>query len=279
MNPNAFDSVALIRAILIGLCGGLFTAAIVAFVDRKTPRRNSWILTGLTVALTVSVIVFFTWPELVSVPDLGNLSQAEAETLLQKNDLVPLAMPQHGTQTQAGRVIPFTQDPASGIRVRRMTAVRFGVAADSPLPPTNDNSAATVTFFQPKSMATAKCKLGGDGIHRFPVSGTSTGLSNRLALLLWIKPVKPPSERPGWYLQRLPGNGITSLLPDGRWEGIAQVGNTVWPPHAGDVLDVAVAVIDSASATRLLNEPGVVTRVSLPGVAADVASGVRVELR
>ena len=157
--------------------------------------------------------------------------------------------------------------------------MRFGVAADSPLTPTKDSSAATVAFFQPKSMGTAKCQLGGDGIHRFPVSGTSTGLSNRHMLLLWVKPVKPPSERSGWYLQRLPGNGITSVLSDGRWEGIAQIGSTVWPPHEGDLFDVAVTVIDFAIATRLLNEPGVVTRVSLPGVIADVASSVRVKLR
>jgi len=138
---------------------------------------------------------------------------------------------------------------------------------------------SSVSLVTPTSGEEVRCIRYGDGIYRFSASGTSTELSGRLRLLLWVKPVRPSSETPGWYLQRPPINGISKIKPDGSWEGIGQIGNIQWPPHAGDVFDVAVTVVDVESANQLLVEPGVVVRIDLPGIASDVASGIRVKLK
>jgi hypothetical protein len=233
---------------------------------------------GIGVVLIFAVSLFFLWPsqELVEVPDLGGLSRAEAELELKKNGLIPEAVPQHNADTKTGYVIPDSQETLAGTKVRKGTVIRFSVSLG---PDEITEGAASVSLFRPKSGEGAFCTRYGDGVYRFSVVGTSSGLSDEFRLLLWVKPVNPPSDTPGWYLQRPPGNGIREVKPDGSWEGIAQIGNVQWPPHAGDVLDVAVTVVNIDTAKKLEAEPGVVTRTGLPGVASDVANGVRVELK
>lgn len=278
MSSEAFDFVALIRALLIGLGCGLVVAAVAGFV-RRTGPKGFLVMLGGGVAGLLTVILFFSWPGLIGVPDLGGSSRAEAESTLEKKGLIPEVRPQYHLDTEAGRVIAHSQEPAAGIKVRGGTVVRFGVAVGTPPAETTAVGSASVSLFRPKSGEKVHCTRYADGVYRFSVVGTSTGLTNGFRLLLWMRPVNPPSETPGWYLQRLPVNGIEKVEPDGSWEGIAQIGNVQWPPHAGDVLDVAVTVVDVDRAKRLGGELGVVTCIVLPGIASDVASGVRVELK
>lgn len=147
----------------------------------------------------------------------------------------------------------------------------------------------SVSILEPKSGGYVQCSHSSDGTYHFSVKGTSTKVydNDKVALLLWVRPVMPPSETPGFYLQRKPINGITRIEENGHWEGIGQIGNVVYPPHAGDILDVAMTVVDKATAARLLgqtgavselNPRGVVTRVRLPGRGQAKAEGVRVKL-
>lgn len=142
--------------------------------------------------------------------------------------------------------------------------------------PTN-SGAPSVSLFQPKAGEKVRCVRGDDGIYRFSVRGTSSG-TNGFRLLLWVRPVSPRSETPGWYLQRPPANGISSVEADGSWAGIAQIGNLQWPPHEGDILDLIVTIADSDSANQLMAEAGVVVRYQPVGVVSDTASNVVVTL-
>ncbi|MEW6574278.1 MAG: hypothetical protein AB1374_11665 [Bacillota bacterium] len=36
--------------------------------------------------------------------------------------------------------------------------------------------------------------------------------------------------------------GIQAIEADGSWEGLAQIGNAQWPPHEGDLVDVAASL-------------------------------------
>lgn len=60
---------------------------------------------------------------------------------------------------------------------------------------------------------------------------------------------------------------------------MAQIGNVQWPPHEGDVIDVAVSVADVDVAKELVAAPGIVFRSQPIGVAVDSAEGVIVTLQ
>jgi hypothetical protein len=275
MVDNTSNLVALIRALLVGLGCGFVVYAIGNLI--KPSRKGVFAMLGVGVALIFTVILFFVvWPppELIEVPDLSGLSRAEARLELEKNELEPEAVPQHNADTKNGYVIPGSQEPSAGTKVDKGAVIRFSVSLGP-----DEIPEGSVSLFRPKSGEGVLCTRYGDGVYRFSVAGTSSGLSDEFRLLLWVKPVNPPSDTPGWYLQRLPNNGIGKVNPDGSWEGIAQIGNVQWPPHAGDVLDVAVTAVNIDNAKKIEAEPGVITRIDLPGVASDIASGVRVELK
>ena len=98
-------------------------------------------------------------------------------------------------------------------------------------------------------------------------------------MLLWVKPVNPPSEQPGWYLERPPGNGIVRVDSKGSWWGVAQLGNGLYSPHEGDSVGLAVSVADDTTVDKLMAEPGVVVRDYPVGVNTDIASGVVITLK
>jgi hypothetical protein len=109
----------------------------------------------------------------------------------------------------------------------------------------------SVSFVSPKSGEKIRCVRGADGLYQCSTSGISSGVSmNRHSLLLWVRPVSPPSEISGWYLQR-GRNGISMTGTSGAWNGVAQLGNVQYPPHEGDMLDLAVTVTDIETATEL----------------------------
>jgi hypothetical protein len=144
-------------------------------------------------------------------------------------------------------------------------------------PTTKQDLAVTLEL---KAQDKVVCAGGADNIHRCSVRGNSSGLTGGgYGLLLWVKPVRPPSDTPGWYLQRPPSNGIDSVAGDGSWNGVAQLGTPQWPPHDGDIFDVAVSIADNDTINRLMAESGVVIRNQPVGVKVEAAHGLVLTLR
>jgi hypothetical protein len=81
-----------------------------------------------------------------------------------------------------------------------------------------------------------------------------------------------------WYLQR-PGNGVASIGPDGTWEGVAQLGNRQYPPKEGYTFDLAVSIVDDATAGPLVADPAEETHDHPVGVLSVVASNLIVKLK
>lgn len=218
---------------------------------------------------------------LVEVPDLKNLSRAEAENRLIESRLVPEAIPQYAHGVNASLVIPNSQDPSPKISVKAGALVRFGVSVRSETPPVvvAPTSAVAVSL-QLKAGEQVSCPRGGDNIHRCSIKGTSSGMAaGGYGLLLWVRPVRPPSDTPGWYLQRLPANGVSTVQRDGSWTGVAQLGSPSWPPTEGDIFDLAVSVAEIETINILMAESGVVMRSQPVGVKSDTALGLVATLR
>ncbi len=135
---------------------------------------------------------------------------------------------------------------------------------------------ATVSLSQPRRDGQLDCAPDAGGIFRCSAAGGVTGLSHEQTLFLWVKPVRPPSESAGWYLQRRP-NGITNQLGN-TWEGVVQVGNRDFSPQDGDIVDVAVSIAEAAVADKLMRETGVVIRPKPVGVANAISSNVRLRI-
>lgn len=286
INTVSLDLQALVRAVAVSLGVGLMTGATSFFVTKKRAEWERWrgvIVMGITgIAILVGIGTYSAWPSLVNIPSLDGLSQAQAEDLLRQNRLVPQARPQYSDNTDAGRVIAHSQSHPTGLSVRAGTVVFFAVsegqATPSPTHPTPPTM--NVSFFKPKSGETISLTRGPDGIYRLSVQGTSSGLPNdRYGLLLWLKPLNPPADRIGWYLQKPPNNGITSVDADGTWIGIAQVGNAQYLPHEGNTIDLAITITDKSDIDKLMAEQGVVVRNEPVGVRTAKASEVVVTLK
>lgn len=219
---------------------------------------------------------------LVEVPDLANLSRAEAENKLVEIGLVPEARPQYVTGVNADRVVPNSQNPPAKLPVQPGALVSFAINVRDERPQVivTPSVSLAVSLSQPKAGGKILCSRGGDSIYRLSVKGTSSGLSaGEYGLLLWLKPVRPPSDTSGWYLQRPPGNGVDRIEADGTWIGVAQLGSSQWPPHEGDVFDLAVSVADNDTINKLMAESGVVIRNQPVGVKSDTALGVVATLK
>lgn len=285
---EALDLEALVRAVLIGLSVSLIARYIVHIVTRTQPKqpesRRLRMLAIVALGVLVTLGTYYTWPSLATVPLLDNLAQAEAENLLASRKLVPQPTPQQGVDVEAGRVVPHSQSPVAGLRVRGGTVVSFGVSISRTITPASDHNgtpagAPKASLFQPASGQKLPCSIGGDGQSRCAVKGTSSGVQgSRFHLLLWLRPVTPPSDQPGWYLERS-GNGINSIQADGSWTGIAQIGNAQYPPHQNDVVDIAVSIVDDSIFSELMGRQGVVVEPQPIGSSSDVASSVVVTLR
>jgi hypothetical protein len=286
MNLAPFDVDAFIRAVAIALGVGFLGSAITYFVTRT---REEWVKRGavlfqamIGIVILLTVAIYFLWPTLVKVPSLDGLSRAEAEDLLVKNGLIPQGRPQYATEVEAGRVIPHSQSPSYGLTVRPGTTVSFALSIHEEGPPITGDplSGLTVSIYQPKSGEKVRCFRGADGVYRFSASGTSSGVpTGGFGLLLWLKPVNPPSDTPGWYLQRTPVNGIAGVKADGSWTGMVQLGNAQYPPNEGDMIDLAVTIVDNNTVNRLMGEPGVVVRNEPVGIKSHTASGVIATLK
>lgn len=284
MHTCNFELIALVRPFLISLGAGLVVGAMGYFLMRE---RNDWqrrkpvlimALVGLVLLSTAAIPAFL--PTLVTVPPLGGLSREEAEDKLVRKSLLSDPKPQYANGVEAGRVIAGSQTPGAGLAVRCRTVISFAVAVAGQPPQASDSSKSssglpTVELFEPRVGAPARSTRHSDGVGSVSASGVSHGIQGgRFQLLLWVRPVRPPSDVPGWYLQRPPANGITEINADGSWRGVAQIGNAHWPPQEGHMVDLAVSVADSETASRLMAEGGVVVRPEPIGIAGARATGV-----
>ena len=53
----------------------------------------------------------------------------------------------------------------------------------------------------------------------------------------------------------------------------------MWPPHEGDILDIAVSIADRGSIAGLMSEPGVVVRSQPVGIKFETVMGLAVTMK
>jgi PASTA domain-containing protein len=275
MESGNLDLFAIGRAVAIGFV----IAAIVYFVTRTRAEWARWRAVGVMGGIGVAILLIFLWPSLISVPTLDGLSQAEAEDTLRSHHLVPQPRPQYAQSADAGRVIARSQNPSAGISVRRGTVVSFAIGERGDTPPDNPPTGMTISFFKPRTGEKVSCLRGADGVFRLTAEGTSSNVSPATqGLLFWVRPVNPPADRVGWYLQRPPANGVTEIRSDGSWTAVAQIGNAQYPPHEGDTVDLAITIAEKDAIDKLTAEIGVVVRNQPIGKSA-IVSPVTLTLR
>jgi hypothetical protein len=276
MESLNLDLVAIIRAIFCGLIVG----SILYFVTKKRIEQTRALAVGITGGLALAGILYLTWPSLITVPTLDGLSQAEAEDRLRSYHLVPQPRPQYAQAADAGRVIARSQNPSAGITVRRGTFVSFAVGERGDTPPETPANGMTISFFKPRAGEKVSCSRGADGVYKLTAEGTSSGVTTSThGLLFWVRPVNPPADRIGWYLQRPPSNGVTEIRSDGSWTAVAQIGNAQYPPHEGDTVDLAVTIAEKDVIDKLTAELGVVVRNQPTGGKSAIVSPVTLTLR
>jgi len=240
---------------------------------------------GCGIALLASVAAYYALPSRSRIPVLDSLSQTEAEDLLAKHDLIPSAHPQYADGVPAGRVIPQSQAPGPGLLVAHGSVVTFGVSQQSTAEVTRPRHVAApggsdLQLFEPKDRGMLKCSKAVGGVARCGVAGVVGDMSPTGArLLLWVQPVSPPSETPGWYLQRPPANGVKRIDANGAWTGAVQIGDAQYPAKEGDLVDVAVGTLSSEDANRLLGQTDVVVRDQPEGTKVQTASRVVVTFK
>lgn len=266
-----------VESVLVSLGAGLVVLAI-GLMIKRVPKTVAVLL-----AVGMCILAFVVWPRatLVEVPDLTGLSRDEAVLRLSSLKLGAAPQPQQAPNTPPEHVIASSQDLLPGTRVKVGTVVRFGVSTPIAMDPgrtgaPNPSSGGGVSIFSPTNGGDITPKRDADNVFRFDVEGTIDGNDLTSSMLfLWIQPIDPPSDQPGWYLQRLPANGVRSVSGN-RWRGTCQLGNQQYPPHDGDTVDVAASVVPGDEAQRLLARQGPVTTVTLPG---SVSKTVRLKVR
>jgi hypothetical protein len=239
-------------------------------VVHRIPRPVAVLL-----AVGTAMLAFVLWPRaaLVEVPDLSDLSRDEAELALSSLALIGAPQPQEAPSTRPDHVIPTSQNPLPGTRVRPHTTVRYSVntTTSTASPQASSAPGGSVSIFSPNSGGEVVPQRGADNVFRFNVEGTINGVDlTKSTLLLWVQPIQPPSDQPGWYLQRLPSNGIRSISGN-QWRGVAQIGNQQYPPQNGDIVEVVASIVPAEEATRLNARQGPLTSVVIPGVVSEVA--------
>ncbi|HUP42332.1 MAG TPA: hypothetical protein VM599_03905 [Thermoanaerobaculia bacterium] len=266
----------IMESVIASLGTGLVILAI-GLLAKRIPR-----LVVALIALGLGFLAFVLWPRavLVEVPELENLSRDEAELKLSSVKLVAAPQPQQAPNTPLEHVVTSSQNPLPGTKVRRGTLVRYSVSTPTSVDQDRSRSdsaqpSGLVSIFEPKDGGEVVPKRGADNVFRFDVEGTIDDIDlTESTLLLWVQPIEPPSDQPGWYLQRRP-NGMRSIAGT-KWRGVCQIGNQEWPPHDGDIVEVAASVLPGEEANRLLARQGPVTVLSLP---APTSSVVRVMIR
>lgn len=224
---------------------------------------------------TVDVVISKGPRPLVVVPDVVGKTQTEATKMLKaKNFRVICNYLEYSMEPKS---VVIGQEPKAEIKVEIKTFVylRISEGLQPPLP-------ISLSISEPQSGLGIKLTRHADNTYHFSVRGVSEGIANnsKVRLLLWVRPLDPPSKTPGYYLQRAPWNGVTVLRTDGSWEGTGQLGSILNPPAEGNTFSMAVTAVDEHTANDLLNQSGVVTHVDLSAISEGTVevSEVRVEL-
>ena len=259
------------ESILVSIGAGLVILAVGLLIP-KAKKLAVGIL-----ALGIALLTYVIWPRssLIEVPDLSDLSRDEASSKLQSVRLVGSPNPQVDQNTDPEYVILNSQRPFPGTKVIEGSVVSYSVSVFSGsvqskrIPPENLNERG-VNIFLPKDESEVAVTRRADNTYSFEVEGVINGFSpNNSELLLWLQPVQPPSDQPGWYLQRLPANGIRSISGN-KWRGICQIGNQQYPSHDGDIVEIVASVVSAEDASKLNSKRGPMISVSIPGVASEV---------
>src|SRR5215469_1811044 len=78
-----------------------------------------------------------------------------------------------------------------------------------------------------------------------------------MTVLLWVQPETPPSQTPGYYIQRVT-NGVTQQ-PQPRtqspWTGVIQIGSAQYAPCNGDTFDIIATVVRGGEAEIVQSQP------------------------
>ncbi len=142
--------------------------------------------------------------------------------------------------------------------------------------PEQQQDKAAISLSNPRRDGQLDCAPDAGSIFRCAVAGGVAGLSQSQKLLLWVRPVRPPSESEGWYLQRRP-NGVANQSGNS-WNGKIQIGNRDFPPQDGDIVDIAVSITEGVAADKLMRATGVVIEPEPVGVSIAKADNVRLRI-
>lgn len=275
--------------IVLGLGVGLITEAVSQLLLRSGRVRENtkgvWRMLAAALALIAGVVVYLLQSGPNAMPNLARLSAYEAAQVVRARGFEPSPRYESSTTIEDGLVIPESQRPIAGQKVRTGDTVTFAVSTGSgPIsdPPVRSpgNSQGGLSWTMPGLGAPLEVIRDGSGLHRATVSGVvpaSVPASHRL--LLWVRPVRPASNSPDWYLQRPPANGVSSYTVGGTWDGVIQLGNREFPPHDGDVVDLAISVVSPTEARALETGAGAVTAPTPRGSQVAELRGIRVVLR
>jgi hypothetical protein len=275
--------------IVLGLGVGLIAEAVSQLLLRsgrvRENTKGAWRMLAAALALTVGVAVYLLQPGLTTVPNLARLSVDEAAQTLRARGFEPSPRYESSATIEDGLVVPESQRPIAGQTAGAGVTVTFAVSTgrgpiSDPAVRSTGNGQGALSWNMPAPGAPLEVIRDGSGLHRASVAGlvpASIPASHRL--LLWVRPVRPPSDSPGWYLQRPPGNGVSAYSAGGSWDGVIQLGNREFPPNDGDVVDLAISVVSATEARALEAGAGAVTAPTPRGSQVAELRGVRVVLR
>lgn len=275
--------------IVLGLGVGLLTEAVSQLLLRsgRVPEntKSAWRMLAAALALTAGVAVYLLQPGLTTVPNLARLSVDEAAQLLRGRGFEPSPRYESSPTIEDGLVLPESQRPIAGQMAGAGGTVTFAVSTglgpiSDPTVRTSGDGQGGLSWNMPGPGASLELIRDGSGLHRASVSGLVPGsLTGSHRLLLWVRPVRPAPDSPGWYLQRPPGNGVSAYAAGGTWDGIIQIGNREFPPNDGDVVDLAISVVSATEARALETGAGAVTAPTPRGSQVAELRGVRLVVR
>lgn len=156
-----------------------------------------------------------------------------------------------GSSTASPPSPPPSASPPSAIPSPTSTLL---ASTPSPSRPSASSPSSTVALAIHDG-SELSCTLTSDGA-TCSVQGTAH-IDTGIQLLLWVEPVSPHADSPGYFIQR-GVDGVTRQPrsgPASAWEGVIQIGNAIYPPCQGDTLNIIVTAVDANAAADLLNGP------------------------
>lgn len=275
--------------IVLAVCTGLTTEALSQLLVKSgrvsQSTKSAWRMLAAALAVTVGVAVYLLQPKLQTVPSLGRLWADAAAQELRSLGFQSIVRSERSAIIDDGLVVPESQRPIAGQLARPGTTVTYAVStgsaslSESPVSNAAANSGG-LAWTTPNAGEPLTVILDAAGVGKARVAGrVPTGLTKSDQLLLWVRPVLPPAETPGGYLQRPPGNGVSAASAGGSWEGTIQIGNRDFPPREGDIVDLAISVIAVAEARTLESRPGTMTTPTPRGSLVAQLPAVRLSVR